>query len=132
MQVSPKLLIKAVMGPFSCKIDVHISKGRQEPIRGIAFPVVSISKGEANPVMQREGLPRNKGSKKPTRMAPLHKKRLRSVNEGLCLDCIGVKSPYYAPVFVVDPMGVCPENAVWVRMLDSDEPFYVFWRNPCE
>ena len=131
MQVGSKPLVKTVMGPFSCQIEVHIPKGRQKPVRGIAFPAVSICKGETNPVRQGEALLRNKGSKKSTRMAPLHKKRLPSVNEDLCLNCLWVESPYHDPRFAFNRMPVCPQNAVRIRMLDPDKPFYIFRRNSC-
>ena len=62
-------------------------------------------------------------------MALCHERRLFPLNKDFCLDCLGVKSTYYASLFVSDRVGMAPENAVRIRMLDPDEPFYVFCGN---
>ncbi len=127
-----KLLIKAVMAPFSCQIEVNISQGRQKSIGGIAFPVISIDKGKTEPVRKRKTSPRDKGRKKSTRMALLHEKRFPAFNEHFCLDGIGVEGSYYDPLLAMDRIEVGPKNAVWVRMFDPDKPFYVLCRNSCQ
>ncbi|MEE9418472.1 MAG: hypothetical protein V3W43_03275 [Desulfatiglandaceae bacterium] len=65
-------------------------------------------------------------------MALFHEKRLLPLDGHFCLGCLGVKSPYYDPRLFLDRMEMGTKNAVWIRILNSDEPLNVSWKNSCE
>ena len=48
------------------------------------------------------------------------------------LDRFRVISPYNYPFLIQDSMWVGAQDAVWIRMLYPDYPFYVPCENSCE
>jgi hypothetical protein len=124
--VGSKLLVKALMAPLSCQIEVYIPKGGQKSIRGIAFPVLSIGEGEPKPIRQREASIRDEGRKETTWMTFYHGHRFSPFDEQVCSRCIGMESANHEAFFAFHSIRVDPKNAMWVWMLDPDQPFDVF------
>jgi hypothetical protein len=93
--------------------------------------MVSIRKNESDLVMDGKALLGNEACKKATRMTFFHRKRVSPVNEHFCPDCLRVKTAYDDPFFLTG-IWVYAENTVGVRMLDPDQPFNVFRRNPLQ
>jgi hypothetical protein len=56
----------------------------------------------------------------------MHNNRLSSFDKDLRLDCLRMEGPYHDPGLAIEGVRMGPKNAVWVRMLDADKPFYVF------